>query len=108
MSITGAGPTRVWADANSWDHPSWTVAELERAKGGRTVSVVLPALNEEDTVAAVVDTIHPLLGGLVDELIVLDSGSTDRSVVRARSRPSRRLRAKVRCSGVRSPQRPVI
>jgi glucosyl-3-phosphoglycerate synthase len=40
MSITGAGPTRVWAEANSWDHPSWTVAELERAKGGRTVSVV--------------------------------------------------------------------
>lgn len=85
MSITGAGPTRVWADANSWDHPSWTVAELERAKGGRTVSVVLPALNEEDTVAAVVDTIHPLLGGLVDELIVLDSGSTDRTAERARA-----------------------
>ncbi|UJC79718.1 glucosyl-3-phosphoglycerate synthase [Rhodococcus erythropolis] len=85
MSITGAGPTRVWAEANSWDHPSWTVAELERAKGGRTVSVVLPALNEEDTVAAVVDTIHPLLGGLVDELIVLDSGSTDRTAERARA-----------------------
>ncbi len=54
-------------------------------RGGRTVSVVLPALNEEDTVAAVVDTIHPLLGGLVDELIVLDSGSTDRTAERARA-----------------------
>ena len=35
-----------------------------------TVSVVLPALNEEETVASVVDTISPMLGGLVDELIV--------------------------------------
>lgn len=74
---------RVWSEANSWDHPDWTVAELEAAKAGRTVSVVLPALNEEKTVAAVVDTIHPLLGGLVDELIVLDSGSTDETALRA-------------------------
>ncbi|MFC0454407.1 glucosyl-3-phosphoglycerate synthase [Rhodococcus jostii] len=76
---------RSWAEANSWDQPSWSIAELERAKAGRTVSVVLPALNEEETVAAVVDTIHPLLGGLVDELIVLDSGSTDLTAERARA-----------------------
>jgi len=72
-----------WADSNRWDEPSWSLAELEAAKAGRTVSVVLPALNEEETVAAVVDTIHPLLGGLVDELIVLDSGSTDATAERA-------------------------
>ncbi len=76
---------RVWSEANSWDHPEWTVAELEAAKAGRTVSVVLPALNEEKTVGAVVDSIHPLLGGLVDELIVLDSGSTDETADRARA-----------------------
>lgn len=75
--------TRAWSGTNSWDTPQWTVAELEAAKAGRTVSVVLPALNEEQTVAAVIDTIHPLLGGLVDELIVLDSGSTDETAVRA-------------------------
>ncbi|OZE43572.1 glucosyl-3-phosphoglycerate synthase [Rhodococcus sp. 05-2254-6] len=75
--------TRAWSETNSWDTPQWTVAELEAAKAGRTVSVVLPALNEEQTVAAVIDTIHPLLGGLVDELIVLDSGSTDETAVRA-------------------------
>ncbi|MFY2788244.1 glucosyl-3-phosphoglycerate synthase [Rhodococcus sp. KRD162] len=75
--------TMAWSETNSWDEPDWTVAELEAAKAGRTVSVVLPALNEEQTVAAVIDTIHPLLGGLVDELIVLDSGSTDETAVRA-------------------------
>ena len=75
--------TRAWSETNSWDTPEWTIAELEAAKAGRTVSVVLPALNEEQTVAAVIDTIHPLLGGLVDELIVLDSGSTDETAVRA-------------------------
>lgn len=76
---------REWADANTWDKPDWTVDELIAAKNGRTVSVVLPALNEETTVASVIDTIHPLLGTLVDELIVLDSGSTDETADRARA-----------------------
>jgi glucosyl-3-phosphoglycerate synthase len=72
-----------WHGDRSWSRPAWTVAELEAAKQGRTVSVVLPALNEEETVAGVVETITPLLGGLVDELIVLDSGSTDDTGIRA-------------------------
>ncbi len=72
-----------WLTDHSWRRPTWTVAELEAAKKGRTVSVVLPALNEEETVAGVVETITPLLGGLVDELIVLDSGSTDDTEIRA-------------------------
>ncbi|MCK0173103.1 MULTISPECIES: glucosyl-3-phosphoglycerate synthase [Mycobacteriaceae] len=72
-----------WFETNSWNRPTWTIAELEAAKAGRTVSVVLPALNEEETVAGVVETITPLLGGLVDELVVLDSGSTDDTAIRA-------------------------
>ncbi|WP_072688138.1 glucosyl-3-phosphoglycerate synthase [Rhodococcus marinonascens] len=83
--LAGERTPLTWAAANSWDQPSWSIAELERAKAGRTVSVVLPALDEEDTVAGVVDTVHPLLGGLVDELIVLDSGSTDLTAERARA-----------------------
>jgi glucosyl-3-phosphoglycerate synthase len=72
-----------WLAERSWSRPNWTICELEAAKKGRTVSVVLPALNEEETVASVVGTIEPLLGGLVDELVVLDSGSTDDTAIRA-------------------------
>ena len=72
-----------WLTDHSWNRPTWTIAELEAAKAGRTISVVLPALNEEETVGSVVETITPLLGGLVDELIVLDSGSTDDTEIRA-------------------------
>lgn len=63
--------------------PTWTIDELVAAKRGRTVSVVLPALNEEKTVASVVATIVPLLGGLVDDVLVLDSGSVDDTAVEA-------------------------
>jgi glucosyl-3-phosphoglycerate synthase len=83
LAIDNTMPADAWLSAHSWSRPTWTVAELEAAKAGRTISVVLPALNEEETVASVVDTITPLLGGLVDELIVLDSGSTDDTEIRA-------------------------
>ncbi|MGE5694675.1 MAG: glucosyl-3-phosphoglycerate synthase [Candidatus Sericytochromatia bacterium] len=75
--------TEKWLAQRSWSRPTWTVGELEAAKAGRTVSVVLPALNEEETVASVVESIAPMLGGLVDELVVLDSGSTDDTAIRA-------------------------
>ncbi|MGH3632248.1 MAG: glycosyltransferase, partial [Sciscionella sp.] len=61
----------------SWQAPDWSAAELRSAKAGRRVSVVVPALDEQDTVAAVIDSVVPLLGGLVDELVLMDSGSTD-------------------------------
>lgn len=81
MNITHREPD--WATTHTWDDPSWSVAELVTAKAGRTVSVVLPALNEEKTVADVVASIAPLVGTLVDELIVVDSGSTDATRARA-------------------------
>ncbi|MFF5426995.1 MULTISPECIES: glucosyl-3-phosphoglycerate synthase [unclassified Streptomyces] len=67
---------------------SWSVADrpLERilaAKRSTTVSVVLPALNEEATVGDIVSVIRRELMTasvpLVDELVVIDSGSTDRT-----------------------------
>ncbi|MFJ4097883.1 glucosyl-3-phosphoglycerate synthase [Amycolatopsis japonica] len=66
-----------WFERRTWQNPGWTVEDIVAAKGDRTVSVVLPALDEEDTVADVVGTVRPLLGTVVDELVVMDSGSTD-------------------------------
>jgi glucosyl-3-phosphoglycerate synthase len=81
--LLAALPGDTWLSDRSWTRPSWTVDELEAAKAGRTISVVLPALNEEDTIESVIDSISPVVGGLVDELIVLDSGSTDETEIRA-------------------------
>jgi len=76
-------PKRDWSVTHTWERPDWTIDELVAAKDGRTVSVVLPALNEEDTVADVIASIMPLYPHLVDEVIVLDSGSTDATAERA-------------------------
>ncbi|MEU5545386.1 glucosyl-3-phosphoglycerate synthase [Streptomyces sioyaensis] len=74
-----------WLCGRSWaaaDRPLEQLLEAKR-QTGRTVSVVLPALDEEATVGAIVTTIRDVLmtdaAGLVDELVVLDSGSTDRT-----------------------------
>ncbi|MFF2083271.1 glucosyl-3-phosphoglycerate synthase [Nocardia sp. NPDC058176] len=61
------------------------VRALIDRKLGRRVSVIVPAHDDEDTVAGVIASLRPLLGGLVDELLVLDGGSTDRTVARARA-----------------------
>lgn len=76
-----------WLQRRSWtaDHrPLPQLLAAKRAAGARgTVSVVLPALDEEATVGAIVGTIRRELMSeavpLVDELVVLDSGSTDRT-----------------------------
>lgn len=84
-----------WFAANTVQNPRWTPAELLAAKNGRTVSVVLPALNEEATVGGVIAAVRPLTGGptpLVDELIVLDSGSTDATIERALAAGARVVR----------------
>lgn len=61
------------------------VRELIDHKLGRRISVVVPALDDEDTVAGVIAAARPWLGGLVDELLVLDAGSADRTIARARA-----------------------
>lgn len=73
-----------WLADRSWsaaDRPLDQLLERKRA-AGTTVSVVLPALDEEATVGAIVEVIRrELIEGLpvplVDELIVIDSGSSD-------------------------------
>jgi glucosyl-3-phosphoglycerate synthase len=72
---------RRWYDRRTSLAAEWTVAGLRAAKGGSTVSVVLPALDEEATVGAVVRCVRALAEqtGLVDEVVVVDSGSSDRT-----------------------------
>lgn len=67
-------------------------AELLQAKraGGHSVAVVIPALDEESHVGGVVTALVPLLAdGLVDELVVVDGGSSDATVERARAAGAR-------------------
>jgi glucosyl-3-phosphoglycerate synthase len=77
---------QAWFDRRTSRAADWPVERLLTDKGDARVSVVLPALDEEATVGRIVERIrrdlverHPL----VDELVVMDSGSTDRTVERA-------------------------
>ena len=68
----------------------WTTEALLERKGQRTVSVVVPAKDEESTVAAVVERIRADFvredgSGLVDEVVVIDSDSTDATADVARA-----------------------
>ena len=83
---------RAWFAGRTWQEGGWTLPELVRAKGSRTVSVVLPALDEERTVGRVVASVLALLGSLVDEVVVVDSGSTDRTVAVAAAAGARVVR----------------
>jgi glucosyl-3-phosphoglycerate synthase len=78
--VTLVPAAEAWFTARTWQNPQWTVDDLVRARGDRTVSVVLPALDEERTVGGVVAAVLPLVGSVVDECVVVDSGSTDRTV----------------------------
>lgn len=71
---------RRWFHERTSHATEWQASKLVDVKGDTRVSVVLPALNEQETVGAIVSTIRTRLverHGLVDELIVMDSGSTD-------------------------------
>ena len=71
---------RRWFDRRTSRAADWKASRLVAVKGDTTVSVVLPALNEQETVGTIVAAIRAGLmerHGLVDELVVMDSGSTD-------------------------------
>lgn len=74
-----------WLSTRSWSVSDRTTHQLVAAKrsANSTVSVVLPALNEEATVGEIVSVVRRELMTknvpLVDELVVIDSGSTDRT-----------------------------
>ncbi|MFJ7238615.1 glucosyl-3-phosphoglycerate synthase [Streptomyces olivaceus] len=73
-----------WLNARSWSAGDRPLQRLLAAKHatGQSVSVVLPALDEEATVGGIVAVIRRELmerAPLVDEIVVVDSGSGDRT-----------------------------
>ena len=77
-----------WLARRTSSAADFPLADLVSAKGSTRVSVVLPALDEQDTVGPIVEAIRgELMGGvgLVDELLVVDSGSVDATAARARA-----------------------
>lgn len=83
--MTGQGGSASPPDLAAWFHRrTWSVDDVDgadlaarKATQGTSVSVVLPAHNEEATIAGVVAACAELGGRLVDEIVVLDGGSTD-------------------------------
>src|SRR4249919_1468451 len=85
--MTAASARAASLGVPTYHHRDFPLAQLLAAKAdqGVTVSVVLPARNEEATIGAIVAAIGGGLVeyGAVDELIVIDSESTDRTAARA-------------------------
>ncbi len=73
-----------WLDRRTYRSSSFSAPRLlaSKERSGATISVVLPALDEERTVGAIVEVIRGAFVDalpLVDEVVVVDSGSTDRT-----------------------------
>ncbi|MDQ3760202.1 MAG: glucosyl-3-phosphoglycerate synthase [Actinomycetota bacterium] len=83
---------RSWLATRSSRADDWPVKDLLAAKGNTTVSVVLPARNEAATVGLNVEMVQEMLmrrHPLVDELVVVDSCSTDATAEVARAAGAR-------------------
>jgi len=75
-----------WFSRRTSRAEDWPLVAMEACKGATQVSVVLPALDEEATVGRVVEMVVDLgrRTGLVDEVVVMDSGSSDATAAVAR------------------------
>lgn len=75
-----------WVETNTFHHSEfWDLQELVRAKeeAGLTISLCIPTLNEQETIGKEVIVFKSELMDrypLIDELAVIDSGSTDKTL----------------------------
>jgi glucosyl-3-phosphoglycerate synthase len=77
---------KQWFAASTSHATAWPLERLRESKGTRRIAVVIPARNETATISEIVSAIHSGLvldAGLVDELVVMDSRSTDDTAERA-------------------------
>nr|BFE78027.1 hypothetical protein GCM10020093_006280 [Planobispora longispora] len=78
--------TEAWLRGRTSSSEDWPLPRLLEAKADTRVSVVLPARDEGQTVGEIVSAIRRELmdaAPLVDELVVIDSRSTDDTAARA-------------------------
>ncbi|MEV8637519.1 glucosyl-3-phosphoglycerate synthase [Streptosporangium sp. NPDC051023] len=76
----------AWLGRRTSSSDDWPLPWLLRAKGNSTISVVLPARDEAETVGEIVAAIRRDLmeeAPLVDEIVVIDSRSVDETAARA-------------------------
>lgn len=78
-----------WIEKNTFHHSEFSdlgaLIELKRAKKHR-ISLAFPTLNEEATIGEAIEIIKEILVDdhpLLDEIVVIDSGSTDRTLAKA-------------------------
>jgi glucosyl-3-phosphoglycerate synthase len=72
-----------WFERRTTAVADYTAAGLAARKSelGTSVSVVLPARNEERTIGAIITELRTLAPyGLLDQIVVIDSGSTDSTI----------------------------
>jgi glucosyl-3-phosphoglycerate synthase len=89
MRSTGMSPVvEAWSTSRTSSARNWPPERLLQAKGQTTVSVVMPARDEEATVGMIATAIRSALiqaVPLVDEIIVVDSRSVDGTAAAARA-----------------------
>jgi len=81
-----------WFTRRTSTASDWPLASLIEAKDGRTIDVILPALNEASTIGAIVRTVRQLMAGgsevdsgtpLIDGVVVVDGDSSDETAAEA-------------------------
>lgn len=86
-SLWGTGVRmRRMAGIRTYHHEAFDPETLALAKDGRVISVIIPARDEETTIGGIVVAIRRQLVAtfaLVDEILVVDDRSTDRTRARA-------------------------
>ena len=78
-----------WVRARTYDAADFSLAAVLRSykkKLDKRIAVILPSLNEEKTVGKVIKTaLEVQQAGIIDEVILIDSASTDNTVAIAQS-----------------------
>jgi len=89
IEFSESGEIYKWVRARTYDAGDFALAMVllqNKKKLNVKVDVILPALNEEKTIGKVIETaIEVKNSGLIDNIIVIDSGSKDDTVKIAKS-----------------------